>query len=259
MFWIEHALDTKVGDSRVRGVSGGERKRVSIAEALVTKASVQCWDNSTRGLDASTANEYVQSLRALTDMDHVSTCVALYQAAERLYRAFNKVLLIHEGRCIYFGRADAAAPYFESLGFECPPRWTTADFLTSVCDPNACCVRKGWENRVPRSADDFARAYRASGPAANALADVEAFEREIADRHGELELERAQAPHKNFTISFWHQVLALTQRQAMVMVGDISSLAAKWCVVLFLALIIGSLFYDLPQNSYVPPDLTMDS
>lgn len=51
---IQHTLDTKVGDAFVRGVSGGERKRVSIVECLATKGSVFCWDNSTRGLDAST-------------------------------------------------------------------------------------------------------------------------------------------------------------------------------------------------------------
>lgn len=51
---IEHTLDTKVGDAFVRGVSGGERKRVSIIECLASRGSVFCWDNSTRGLDAST-------------------------------------------------------------------------------------------------------------------------------------------------------------------------------------------------------------
>lgn len=51
---IEHTVDTKVGDAFIRGVSGGERKRVSIIETLATQGSVYCWDNSTRGLDAST-------------------------------------------------------------------------------------------------------------------------------------------------------------------------------------------------------------
>jgi ATP-binding cassette subfamily G (WHITE) protein 2 (SNQ2) len=73
LFWIEHTLGTKVGNELIRGVSGGEKKRVSIAEAMVTKASVQAWDNSTRGLDASTALEYVQSLRSLTNMAQIST------------------------------------------------------------------------------------------------------------------------------------------------------------------------------------------
>ena len=125
-------MDTKVGDEVVRGVSGGEKKRVSIAEAMITKASTQCWDNSTRGLDASTALEYVQSLRSLTNMAHISTAVALYQAGESLYDLFDKVLLIDEGRCLYYGPTEAAATYFEDLGFVRPTRWTTADFVSFV-------------------------------------------------------------------------------------------------------------------------------
>jgi len=111
LFWIEHTMGTKVGNEFVRGVSGGEKKRVSIAEALITKASIQSWDNSTRGLDASTALEYVESLRSLTNMARISTSVALYQAGESLYNLFDKVLLIHEGHCCYFGPAEQAVEY----------------------------------------------------------------------------------------------------------------------------------------------------
>lgn len=130
-------VHTKVGDEFVRGVSGGEKKRVSIAEAMITKASIQCWDNSTRGLDASTALEYVQSLRALTNMAHVSTAVALYQAGESLYDMFDKVVLIDQGKCLYYGSTEEAAAYFEGLGFARPARWTTADFVSFSSRPVA--------------------------------------------------------------------------------------------------------------------------
>lgn len=68
MLNITHTEDTLVGDSFVRGVSGGERKRVSIAEMMTTRARVQCWDNTSRGLDASTALDFVRSLRIMTDV-----------------------------------------------------------------------------------------------------------------------------------------------------------------------------------------------
>lgn len=123
-------MHTKIGNEFVRGVSGGEKKRVSIAEAMITKASVQCWDNSTRGLDASTALEYVQSLRSLTNMANISTAVALYQAGESLYDLFDKVVLIDNGKCLYYGSTEEAAAYFQGLGFIRPPRWTTADFVS---------------------------------------------------------------------------------------------------------------------------------
>ena len=65
---IGHTKDTIVGDEFVRGVSGGERKRVSIAEMMATRARVLCFDNSTRGLDASTALDFIKAMRAMTDV-----------------------------------------------------------------------------------------------------------------------------------------------------------------------------------------------
>lgn len=175
-------------------MSGGEKKRVSIGEAMVTKASAQCWDNSTKGIDASTALEYVQSLRSLTNTANISTLVALYQASENLYNLFDKVILIEEGKCGYFGRAEDAKAYFEGLGFECPPRWTTPDFLTTVSDPSARRVKSGWEDRIPRSAEDFQKAYRESDIYKAALADISEFEKEVESQAEENEEEKLHHP-----------------------------------------------------------------
>ena len=78
MLNISHTKHTLVGDEFVRGISGGERKRVSIAEMMATRARVQCWDNTTRGLDASTALDYVKSLRIMTDVLGQTTFVTLW-------------------------------------------------------------------------------------------------------------------------------------------------------------------------------------
>ena len=108
MFNIEHTKNTVVGDAYIRGVSGGERKRVSIAEMMSTNASVCCWDNTTRGLDASTALEYAKSLRIMTNIYGGTTFVSLYQASENIYRQFDKVLVIDSGHQIYFGPTSDA-------------------------------------------------------------------------------------------------------------------------------------------------------
>ncbi|KAI2685987.1 hypothetical protein CBS147355_1474 [Penicillium roqueforti] len=249
LFWIEHALGTKVGNELIRGVSGGEKKRTSIAEAMVTKASTQCWDNSTKGLDASTALEYVQSLRSLTNTANVSTIVALYQASENLFDLFDKVILIEEGKCSFFGPTQDAKAYFEGLGFECPPRWTTPDFLTSVNDPYARRVKDGWDDRIPRNAAEFQAAYRKSDTYQSNLADMKSFEGDIESQRQEREAARSEAKRKNFTISFYKQVMILTHRQFLVMIGDRDSLIGKWSMITFQALIIGSLFYNLPDTS----------
>lgn len=130
MFNIEHTRDTMVGDAFIRGVSGGERKRVSIAEMLTSSAAVCCWDNTTRGLDASTALDYAKSLRILTDIYGTTTFVSLYQASENIYRQFENVMVIDKGHQVYYGPASEARAYFEGLGFTPRPRQTTADYLT---------------------------------------------------------------------------------------------------------------------------------
>jgi ATP-binding cassette subfamily G (WHITE) protein 2 (SNQ2) len=136
MLNIEHTRKTLVGDAFVRGVSGGERKRVSIAEMFAANAVVASWDNSTRGLDASTALDYAKSLRVITDVYQMVNFVSLYQAGEGIYEQFDKVLVIDEGRQIFFGPVSEARRYFVSMGFRDLPRQTTADYLTGCTDPN---------------------------------------------------------------------------------------------------------------------------
>ena len=250
LFWIEHTLGTKVGNEMVRGVSGGEKKRVSIAEAMITKASVQAWDNSTRGLDASTALEYVQSIRSLTNMANISTAVALYQAGETLYDSFDKVLLIDEGKCLYFGAADDAKHYFQDLGFVSQDRWTTADFLTSVTDEHEREIKKGWENRVPRSTAQFAEAYRKSEIYQRNLADISQFEANLeGQRRERLDNRSKKTDKKNYTISFPQQVWACTKRQGLIVWGDKAALIGKWGGIVGQSLIVGSLFYNIPDTS----------
>ena len=86
VFGISHTVNTKVGDDFVRGISGGERKRVSIAEAALSGSPLQCWDNSTRGLDSATALEFVKTLRIGSDISGSTALVSMYQASENSYR-----------------------------------------------------------------------------------------------------------------------------------------------------------------------------
>ncbi|KAK1703331.1 ABC-2 type transporter [Colletotrichum lupini] len=250
LFWIEHTLGTKVGNEYVRGVSGGERKRVSIAEAMITRASVQGWDNSSKGLDASTAVEYVRSIRAMTNMAETSTAVSLYQAGESLYDLVDKVLLIDKGKCLYFGPSESAKQYFIDLGFNCPDRWTTADFLTSVTDEHERHIREGYESQIPRTPEEFDWAYKNSEAYRRNIQDVEEFESQLHQQVEERrQNESKKTETKNYEIPFHKQVIYCTKRQFMVMAGDRASLFGKWGGLVFQGLIVGSLFYNLPNTA----------
>lgn len=82
---LSHTLDTKIGNDFVLGVSGGERKRASIAEILVGGSLLQCWDNSTRGLDSANALEFVNTLRSSTKATGSVAIMSLYQASQDIY------------------------------------------------------------------------------------------------------------------------------------------------------------------------------
>lgn len=85
LFGISHTKNTRVGDDFVRGVSGGERKRVTIAEATLSYSPLQCWDNSTRGLDSANAVEFCRTLRTQADVMGCTSFVAIYQAPQAAY------------------------------------------------------------------------------------------------------------------------------------------------------------------------------
>ena len=162
VFGLSHTYHTKVGNDFVRGVSGGERKRVSIAEAALGGSPLQAWDNSTRGLDSATALEFIKTLRLSTSLAGSTAAVAIYQASQSIYDKFDKVVLLYEGRQIYFGPTTAAKDYFVNLGFVCAERATTGDFLTSLTNPAERMVREGFESRVPRTPDEFAVVWKKS-------------------------------------------------------------------------------------------------
>lgn len=259
MFAISHTKNTLVGDEFTRGVSGGERKRVGIAETLATKSTVTCWDNSTRGLDASTAVNYARSLRIMTDVSDRTTLTTLYQAGEGIYELMDKVLVIDKGLMLYQGPANKAREYFTDLGFYAPPRQTTADFLTSLCDVNARQFREGYEAKCPKTPAEIAAAFRASDIYKGVLADVDDYEKHLADtaqadaqmfqESVRDEKSRTVQNSSNYTVSFWKQVLACTRREFWLLWGDKASLYTKFFIVIANGLIVGSLFYNMPTDT----------
>ncbi|KAH9878434.1 hypothetical protein IAQ61_001706 [Plenodomus lingam] len=253
VFGISHTKYTKVGDEYVRGVSGGERKRVSIAETLATKSTVVCWDNSTRGLDASTALDYARSLRIMTDMSNRTTLVTLYQAGEQIYEIMDQVLVIDQGRCIYQGPASEAKQYFIDLGFQCPERQTTADFLTAVTDATERQFRDGFEESAPKTSEDLERAFRQSERFQLNMKDIAQYEEELKrnDYSDAKEFEGAVRESKSktvrkkspYTVSFIRQVMACTQREFWLTWGDKTTLYTKFFIIISNGFIVGSLFY----------------
>ncbi|KAF9878804.1 hypothetical protein CkaCkLH20_03704 [Colletotrichum karsti] len=258
VFGISHTINTKVGNDFVRGVSGGERKRVSIAEVTLSQSPIQCWDNSTRGLDSATALEFARTLRLSTDLAKTSAIVAMYQASQPAYDTFDKVAVLYQGRQIYFGPAGLAKQYFVDMGYACPDRQTTADFLTSLTNPSERVVRSGFENRVPRSPDEFAAVWKGSDLRARLMDEVHSFEEDFPLDGSETEKFAAtRKTHKQslssskspYTISVPMQVWLCMTRGYQRLLGDKLFFIVTVLGNLVISLVLGSIFFDLPSDA----------
>ncbi|KAE8154043.1 ABC-2 type transporter-domain-containing protein [Aspergillus avenaceus] len=258
MFGISHTINTQVGNDFVRGVSGGERKRVTISEAALSYAPLQCWDNSTRGLDSANAVEFCKTLRTQSDVFGMTSCVAIYQAPQAAYDLFDKVVVLYEGRQIYFGPAYEAKGYFERLGFRCPDSQTTADFLTSMSSPTERIVKPGFENLSPRTSEEFAKRWMESPERQTLLCQIDQYTSEhpfhaeglgrfAASRQSEKS--KKQRQKSPYTLSYWSQIRLCMWRELQCLKNDPSVTLAMLIGNFFEALIIASVFYNLPSNT----------
>jgi ABC-type multidrug transport system ATPase subunit len=258
MFGISHTINTRVGNEYVRGVSGGERKRTTIAEAALSGAPLQCWDNSTRGLDSANAIEFCKTLRLQTELFGSTACVSIYQAPQSAYDLFDKVAVLYEGRQIFFGKASDARQYFINLGFECPARATTPDFLTSMTSPRERIVRPGFEGKSPRTPDEFAVAWKNSPEFKTLQAEIEAYKQShplngpdaVAFRaNKKAQQARGQRVSSPFTMSYGQQVLLCLWRGWRRLMGDPSLTLGALIGNFIMSLIVSSVFYNLDTTT----------
>lgn len=256
-YGLSHTYSTKVGDDYVRGVSGGERKRVSIAEVTLAGAKVQCWDNATRGLDSATALEFVRALKTNATISRTTPLLAIYQCSQDAYDLFDDVLVLYEGRQIYFGPADSAKQYFLDMGWECPDRQTTADFLTSVTAANERKCRPGYEKKVPKTPDEFYEHWKSSSEYAQLMNRIDAYlnkhnnedsAKEFFDHHTARQSKHSKSSSP-FLLSFMMQVKAVMDRNVQRLKGDPSVYAFNIFGNCSMAFIISSMFYNQKDNT----------
>ncbi|TGJ82175.1 hypothetical protein E0Z10_g6567 [Xylaria hypoxylon] len=247
-FGLSSALDTVIGNSAVRGLSGGEKRRTSIAEAYLGGAQLQCWDNSTRGLDSSTARRFIKFLRHSTDANKSTVAMSLYQVSEDIYEEFNKVILLYEGRQIYYGPIRDAVHYFKDIGFEKPDRVTTADFLTALTNVSEARNYHDGRNRVPCLPDEFANIWRHSQQARKTRAEITRFNSDFPafqGQGGKATSEQLRLRTSTYPLSTSRQIVVCLKRAILRMCQNFATDLTTVIANAILGLIIGSVYYNL--------------
>ncbi|XP_062170767.1 ABC transporter G family member 7 isoform X2 [Alnus glutinosa] len=124
--------DSRVGDAKIRGISGGEKKRLSLACELIASPSVIFADEPTTGLDAFQAEKVMETLRQLAQDGHTVIC-SIHQPRGSVYGKFDDIVLLTEGVLVYAGPArEEPLAYFSEFGYHCPDHVNPAEFLADL-------------------------------------------------------------------------------------------------------------------------------
>lgn len=257
MLRIERVLDTIVGNEILRGVSGGERKRTTIAEMLIGLSSgAVVMDNWSKGLDASTTLSITRSMREFANQTRCGVVTSMQAPGVQTFEEFDTVMVLEQGHVIYYGPREEAEKWFLSLGFRRPAQRSVPDFIATVANPE---MRReylphnvdmsGLIQAPPQTAEEFAARFAESRIAANMDEKVEAaakFEPVTGPIVPECISKAASKPNLQEPR---HQIRALGRRQVWFYGATRNAVIADFVQNLILGTILGSIFWQLPDNA----------
>jgi len=223
---MDAAADTRVGGPLQRGLSGGERKRTAIGYELITNPSLLFLDEPTSGLDSSTAYSLLITLKELASEGHTILCT-IHQPSSDIFRLFDKLTLLAQGRVAYTGLAQGAVKFFEDAGHPCPKFTNPTDFFMNLLQTQSD-EEKGRANALVEAAKKILPQLADSESATGA---------EVYD----LVTPPERPP---FYVQFWE----LAKRNWIATVRNPITFRARVGQYSFMALLTGCVYYKLAFN-----------
>ncbi|KAF7819040.1 ABC transporter G family member 15-like [Senna tora] len=234
---LQECADNQIGNWHLRGISNGEKKRLSIGLEILTQPDFLFLDEPTSGLDSASAYYVIRALRNIACGGKIVIC-SIHQPSSEIFHLFDDLLLLSGGETVYFGEAKMALEFFANAGFPCPTRRNPSDhFLLCInmdfefisTSSNSPKVMKRSEIR-----ETLIRSYKSSEPMVNARRRIQQLEEQVIESYT-----------RRGTSSWWKQLSTLTQRSFLNMFRDIGY---YWLRIIFYVLVsvsAGSLFFHI--------------
>ncbi|KAI9981281.1 hypothetical protein PInf_008934 [Phytophthora infestans] len=238
---LDRCKDTMVGNAMIRGVSGGERKRVTTGEMTFGRKRAMLLDEISTGLDAATTYDIVNSLKSLTRHFKANIVVSLLQPPPEVFNLFDDILIMNDGRIMYHGPREQVQEYFEKMRFRCPPRKDVADFLLDLGTDkqHAYISVESADADIPFQSVDFAERFRQS----DIFQDTLTYMRTRPDRKSDL-FDPLQDPCV-FRQPFLDDLATVLRRQWKIKLRDRTFLIGRGFMVLIMGLLYGSVFWQM--------------
>ncbi|KAG6582857.1 ATP-binding Cassette (ABC) Superfamily [Phytophthora cinnamomi] len=245
---LDNCQNTIVGDAMTRGVSGGERKRVTTGEMEFGNKFVMMMDEISTGLDSAATFDIITTQRSIAKKFRKTVVISLLQPSPEVFELFDDVVILNEGHVMYHGPRAEALGYFEGLGFKCPPRRDVADFLLDLGTGKQSQyeVNSVPSSNIPRTPGDFADAFERSSIYQQVLADLEDPVHPGLIHDKQTHMDTQPQFHQNF----WDSTSLLMKRQMRVTMRDSAALMGRLFMNTVMGLLYASVFYQFnPTNS----------
>ncbi|XP_076831244.1 ATP-binding cassette sub-family G member 8 [Brachyhypopomus gauderio] len=249
---LRQCANTRVGNSYVRGVSGGERRRVSIAVQLLWNPGVLILDEPTSGLDSFTAHNLVITLYRLARGNRL-VLLSVHQPRSDIFQLFDLVVLLSSGSAVYCGPAKDMVPYFSSLGHPCPRYCNPSDYYVdlisvdrrspekeAVCLERARVLAAQFVAKVKNTEDFMWKSEERDGPALESLQENSSTV--IAEASITVSKQKDSPPGQ------LHQFTTLIRRQVFNDYRDLVTLVVHGLEALLMSLLVGFLYFGAGEE-----------
>ncbi|KAI3695946.1 hypothetical protein L1987_78952 [Smallanthus sonchifolius] len=241
---LDICADIMVGDEMRRGISGGQKKRVTTGEMLVGPAKVFFMDEISTGLDSSTTYQIVKYMKQMVHVMDATMIISLLQPAPETFELFDDVILLSEGHIVYQGLCANVLAFFEEVGFKCPKRKGVADFLqevTSRKDQEQYWFKKEEPYRFI-SAPEFTQLFTRSQLGQNLYNN-------LASPHDITKVHPAALVKQTYGISNWDLLKANLAREWLLMKRNAFLYIFKTCQITIMSIIVFSVFFRTTMKS----------
>ena len=237
---LTRVKDTFVGDDeRVRGVSGGERKRVTVAEMSVLSSPVHCLDEISTGLDAATTYDICKTFGDACRLKNDIRVVSLLQPPPETVALFDELILANQGEVIYAGPLLDVVPHFKSLGYDLPDRTDIADWLLAIPTPEGKkFLREGGTESHLKHAE-LVKAYEISTYAQEIITAIEA---PLDNATGSIP--KSPDLTRRYANTWFRSLTLVTKHEFLLWCRDSFRLKARILQGIIMGLVVGTVFFQ---------------
>lgn len=195
---------TKVSNSEIRMLSGGEKKRLNIGTELLTNPDVLLLDEPTSGLDSTSAVALIKMLRVLARTAHKTIITSIHQPSSALFASFDRLIMLAEGHVVYFGRPLESLNYLKEQALDCPNGYNAADhWMDLLVQDSAIEEEEDERANTSSTVDDDADSDKNSRPKSMTKRQqlIEAWDKEAVAEQMDLSVEQEEIKRLSLVVS----------------------------------------------------------